>query len=157
MKRMITNGWNHRDIVIQKENEYYLIEKENDDAYWLCSISCKDHSYSFHRLLLSNNQLSELALDGLEKDCIHDIGYNGERWEGDLCQGQLFGYGKLFDADGYLCYKGLMIQDRKEIFGEEYYPQTDVVEYRGMFYRNKRHGFGELSRLERDSYWKLFI
>lgn len=71
-----------------------------------------------------------------------DLSDEGDRWEGSCVDGKPFGYGVLFDKDNCMVFSGFMYEEEKVCFGEEYYADNGVIEYRGMFVHNQRHGWG---------------
>lgn len=73
-----------------------------------------------------------------------DLSEEGERWEGSSLRGHPFGYGCLFDTNGHPAYLGVMFEEKKECYGEEYYEGNGIVEYRGTFMNGLRHGWGSL-------------
>ena len=75
---------------------------------------------------------------------ILDMDNNGMRWEGIVVKGHPFGYGSLYNNENELIYRGVMIGDKKECFGIDFYPGFDIIEYIGCYWNNERHGFGVL-------------
>ena len=73
-----------------------------------------------------------------------DMHNNGMRWEGIVVNGHPFGYGSLYNDDNELTYRGVMIVDKKEGFGIDFYPGLGMIEYCGCYCNNERHGFGML-------------
>ena len=67
---------------------------------------------------------------------------NGERWEGDSFRGEPFGYGCFYDENNKLIYCGYVFQGKKVCYGEEYYPESNTIEYCGNFVNGLRHGRG---------------
>ena len=53
-----------------------------------------------------------------------------------------FGYGNVYNEDNNLIYSGVVFKGKKVCFGEEFYPDTETVEYRGVFVNDLRHGKG---------------
>ena len=85
----------------------------------------------------------EIDLSGLLSDCILDLSFSGERWEGDVFNCSPCGWGCYYDDRGELLYHGLMIGDKKMYYGTEYYPKYDMmVKYQGNWINNKHFGVG---------------
>ena len=55
-----------------------------------------------------------------------------------------FGYGSLYNSSNELIYRGVMINDKKECFGIDFFSGLNQIEYIGCYYNNERHGFGKL-------------
>ena len=89
-----------------------------------------------HPISVSNSRI--------ESNCVIDISNDGKRWEGSCLNGSPFGYGSLFNSSNELIYQGVMIKDKKECFGIEFYPDLSQIEYIGCYWNNERHGFGML-------------
>ena len=85
----------------------------------------------------------EINLDGLWNDCILDLTFSGERWEGDVFGCIPCGWGCYYDDRGELLYYGLMIGDKKVYYGTEYYSNYDMrIKYQGNWINNKYFGVG---------------
>ena len=106
--------------------EYNMITKE------LKLSERKRNESQFHNLNLSESQSWRII----------DQSSKGFRWEGLCVHNSSCGYGNLFNDDNELMYRGVMINDKKECFGTEYYPGLGLVEYIGCYCNNERHGFG---------------
>ena len=66
----------------------------------------------------------------------------GDRWEGCCLNGIPIGNGKIYNSNNKLVYRGFMYNNKKVCYGEEYYEDSNVVEYRGCFMNGLRHGCG---------------
>lgn len=85
----------------------------------------------------------EIDLSGLLSDCILDLTFSGERWEGDVFNCTPCGWGCYYDDRGELLYHGLMIGDKKMYYGTEYYSKYDMmIKYQGNWINNKYFGVG---------------
>ena len=73
-----------------------------------------------------------------------DISNEGIRLEGSCLNGSPFGPVCLMNESNELIYRGVMIRDKKECFGIDFYPDLNEIEYIGCYYNNDRHGFGML-------------
>ena len=84
------------------------------------------------------------SISNMESVSMIDVSNDGLRWEGDCSNNSPLGYGSLYNNDNELIYRGVMIGDKKECFGIDFYPGLDIVEYIGCYWNNERHGFGML-------------
>ena len=73
-----------------------------------------------------------------------DVSNSGLRWEGPCLNNLPFGYGSMYNSSNELIYRGVMIGDKKECFGIDYYPGLNKTKYCGCYWNNERHGFGML-------------
>ena len=92
----------------------------------------------------------DLDLTRVEHDSIIDLSPEGDRWEGDVLDGEPYGYGCLYTPDSLLSYQGFMLNSVKTGYGMEYYTDmnTAQIHYEGTYVDGKYHGIGEL--IERD-------
>lgn len=77
-------------------------------------------------------------------NCIIDLDHNGKRWEGSELAGLPFGFGRIFNSENGLLYRGYMFNGKKICFGTEFYEDGKTVEYIGNFMNDLRHGWGIL-------------
>lgn len=83
-------------------------------------------------------------LSCIKYDSVIDVSTDGLRWEGTSLHCVPFGYGSLYNSYNELVYRGVMIGDRKECFGIDFFPGLDVPQYCGCYWNNRRHGYGML-------------
>ena len=69
---------------------------------------------------------------------------DGTRIEGCCLNYSPSGYVCLMNVSNELKYEGVMIDDKKECFGIEFYPDLSQIKYIGCYWNNERHGFGML-------------
>ena len=105
--------------------------------------------------MYEENELKEI-LNG-ENDCI-DLSANGKRWEGGVKNGKPCGYGVLFNEEGRKEYEGFMMDEKKCLYGMEYYDDIERVSYAGCYCDGYRYGKGiEYDRngnVEYDGMWR---
>ena len=85
---------------------------------------------------------------------------HGSRFEGlILTEGKFgipFGYGEMYDDDGILVYKGIMIDWKRFGYGTSYH-NNDAVEYEGYWCDDNRFGIGKMydrrDNLLKDCLW----
>lgn len=78
------------------------------------------------------------------KGTIIDLDDNGRRWEGDAFNGNPFGYGCYYNANNQIVYSGFTYEGNYVCYGEEYYSDTNTIEYHGTYMNGMRHGYGSL-------------
>ena len=80
----------------------------------------------------------------MESNCIVDLTFRGERWEGQTLDGRPFGWGELFDSDNRLVYQGFMFGSARICYGTSYYRDlpTEVIRYQGNYGWNEALGYG---------------
>ena len=98
------------------------------------------------RLLRGDDEgeLEEMDLSELKENGIIDLNDEGRRWEGKVLQGEMFGYGCLYDEENRLEYEGWMIEGVKRCYGIEYWNDLRVKKYSGCYYNGMKHGYGLL-------------
>ena len=95
-------------------------------------------------------------LELLEKGIV-DLEH-GSRFEGQLLRGSKipFGFGEMYDDDGILIYKGIIINGKRIGFGRSYH-NNGVLEYEGFWCDNHYFGTGKVydrrSRMMMDTVW----
>ena len=92
----------------------------------------------------NSSEWIEMNMDSFIKNDIVDLNENGTRWEGDSLNGSPLGYGRIYNPENQLIYKGFMFEGMKVCFGEEYYGDIGIVEYEGNYYKNMKNGYGKL-------------
>ena len=91
-----------------------------------------------HELLSVNGE----DVSGIENRVL-DLSDDGERWEGDVLDGQPYGWGVLYDKEGEKAYEGFRIGDVSVCYGTQYYTDIGVIEYEGEICEGKRWGRGK--------------
>ena len=142
-------------------NKYYtgVLEQQGlvISKQWISSISkLKDKSIQQVDFNLKTKEVSiskkdkneyeniSSSISNMESVSMIDVSNDGLRWEGDCSNNSPLGYGSLYNNDNELIYRGVMIGDKKECFGIDFYPGFDIIEYIGCYWNNERHGFGVL-------------
>ena len=104
-----------------------------------------------------SQQWIEKEMTGFKSDDILDLCDTGDRWEGGCINGDPFGYGKYFNKDNNIKYIGFIYNGMKVCIGTEYYEDQSIVQYEGLYYKNKRNGNGilynKLNELVYDGLW----
>ena len=80
----------------------------------------------------------------IQTNSVIDLSNNGMRFEGSSRNNSPFGYIRLINNLNEVVYQGVMINNKKECFGIDFYPGVSIVEYCGCYWNNERHGFGML-------------
>ena len=73
---------------------------------------------------------------------ILDLSVDGDRWEGDVLNGQPCGWGVLFDKNNERVYEGFRIDEKSVCYGRTYYSDISRVEYEGEWCDGMRWGRG---------------
>ena len=105
-------------------------------------------SYDGKRMIVVDVAKKELlrvdgvGLRGVKHDQILDLNVDGKRWEGDVLNGNPYGWGRLYNGDGRLVYEGFRIGTVNVCYGFGYYGNGGVIEYKGELCGGKRWGRG---------------
>ena len=87
-----------------------------------------------------------------------DLNDEGERWEGEVHQGQPYGWGVLYDKEGEKKYEGFRIGDVNVCYGTLYYSDIRTKEYQGEWCGGQRWGRGtHFDRSEKVAYSGVWI
>ena len=103
--------------------------------------------------VLGNHQIGDISINEeqsiVEEEGIVDLDH-GSRFEGlvlkDEKEGKIgspFGYGKMYDDDGLLLYKGIMISWKRFGYGKSYHT-NGLKEYEGYWCDDNRFGRGKV-------------
>ena len=124
---------------------------------WITSITkCKygafkryDYNLRTKELKISKKERKEPEFILIETPYIHSnstvaASIDGTRIEGCCMNNSPSGYVCLMNVSNELKYEGVMIDDKKECFGIEFYPDLSQIKYIGCYWNNERHGFGML-------------
>ena len=143
-------------ILMFKETNYFIgLNRKNCLSIkeeWISSVVISDKVVKTYRYNIKTKETTvadhgELALSfsfDSHYYAITDMNNNGMRWEGIVKIDSPCGYGSLYNDDNKLIYRGVMIGDKKECFGIDFYPGLEKIEYIGCYCNNERHGFGIL-------------
>ena len=91
------------------------------------------------RKLLSVNKED---LSGVDHNQVLDLSDEGERWEGDVLNGQPDGWGVEYDSENRMAYEGFRLGEVNVCYGIQYYSDLGVIEYKGEWFEGKRWGRG---------------
>lgn len=70
---------------------------------------------------------------------------SGRRWEGDIIDGIPFGICEYYDEDNRLCYKGIVIDGERDIWGIQYFELSlELPEYIGFWKNNEKLSVGDM-------------
>lgn len=89
----------------------------------------------------NESEFIPIRISNRETDYVIDISNDGLRWEGPCVNQPLFSNGSLYKSLNELIYRGLIVDDSKDCFGIDSYPDLDIIEYCGCNWNNRRHGF----------------
>ena len=83
-------------------------------------------------------------IESIQHNRVLDLNDEGERWEGDVLDGNPYGWGVLYDEDNQIVYEGFKLDYHYEGYGRTYYPDLHRVEYEGGWWDGDRWGKGTL-------------
>ena len=120
------------------------VSKSNDNE-----LECFDYNLITKELKMSKraNMYSDFISEpifNIQTNSVIDLSNNGMRFEGSSRNNSPFGYIRLINNLNEVVYQGVMINNKKECFGIDFYPGVSIVEYCGCYWNNERHGFGML-------------
>ena len=75
---------------------------------------------------------------------IVDLSVDGDRWEGDVLDGEPYGWGVLYNAHNERVYEGFRVGEKNSCYGRKYYADIDRIEYEGEWCDGMRWGRGVL-------------
>ena len=144
-KEMIPNGW----IVLILSNRECVVLKFNNGIFMNQGFVVNDQKvlkvFGNHQIGdISYNEEQSIVVEG-----IVDLDH-GSRFEGlvltDEKEGKIgipFGYGEMYDDDGLLLYKGIMINWKRFGYGTSYH-DNGLIEYEGYWCDDNRFGSGKV-------------
>ena len=110
--------------------------------------------------VFGNHQMGHISYnDGVIVKGIIDLDH-GSRFEGKVLKngkiGIPFGYGEMYDDDGLLLYKGIMINWKRFGYGTSYH-DNGLIEYEGYWFDDNRFGIGKVydryGKLVKECFW----
>ena len=87
-------------------------------------------------------RVEDVDLSKVEHNEIVDMSVDGDRWEGDVLNGEPCGWGVLYNKDNIRVYEGFRVGEVNECYGVSYYSDIGSIEYEGEWYDGKRWGRG---------------
>lgn len=132
------------DDYLHMKNDVITYSEKTESI--VCLIQCNVSDKTMHVSTRSDDSFiwNEINMDGLKENAIIDLSDKGNRWEGNLLNGNPFGFGCIFDEENQLIYHGFMFNGKKVCFGTCFYGDCGLVEYVGNFYKNSKCGYGKL-------------
>ena len=82
------------------------------------------------------------SVSAIEHNKTVELGDEGGKWEGDVCDGKPCGWGIQYDKDGNMIYEGFRVEDVNVCYGTRYYPENHQIAYVGNWHMGKRWGRG---------------
>ena len=74
-------------------------------------------------------EVEGVDLSEMKRNEILDLSVEGDRWEGDVLNGNPCGWGVLFDKNNRMMYEGFRMGDVNMCYGRTYYSDISRVEY----------------------------
>ena len=87
-------------------------------------------------------EVEGMDLSEMKRNEIVDLSVEGDRWEGDVLNGNPCGWGVLFDKNNERVYEGFRIDGKSVCYGRTYYSNVLRVEYEGEWCDGGRWGRG---------------
>ena len=87
-------------------------------------------------------EVEGMDLSEMKRNEIVDLSVEGDRWEGDVLNGNPCGWGVLFDKNNERVYEGFRIDEKNVCYGRTYYSNVLRVEYEGEWCDGMRWGRG---------------
>ena len=87
-------------------------------------------------------RVEDVDLSKVEHNEIVDLSVDGDRWEGDVLNGEPCGWGVLYNKDNIRVYEGFRVGEVNECYGVSYYSDTGFIEYEGEWCDGKPWGRG---------------
>ena len=81
-------------------------------------------------------------VSGMKHNEILDLSVDGDRWEGDVLNGNPYGWGVLFDKRNRMVYEGFQINGVHVCYGRAYYADLSKIAYEGEWCEGMRWGRG---------------
>lgn len=111
---------------------------------FVVSVDIANCSVTYLLQVIDGMLIEDDSFQCIESNCIVDLSFRGERWEGQTLDGRPFGWGKYFDSDNRLLYQGFMFGSTRICYGSSYYRNLskEVVRYQGNYGWNEALGYG---------------
>ena len=81
-------------------------------------------------------------VSGMKHNEILDLSVDGDRWEGDVLNGNPYGWGVLYDKRNRMVYEGFQINGVHVCYGRAYYADLSKIAYEGEWCEGMRWGRG---------------
>ena len=127
-----------REYVVLRKKGFYryregLIEKPHSVVMELGLNGVIEVNVESHELL---------NVSGIEHAKVLDLSDDGERWEGDVLNGEPYGWGVLYNSENRRVYEGFRVGEVNVCYGTRYYSDIQKVDYEGEICEGKRWGRG---------------
>ena len=157
--QMKVDGW----ISLILSNREFVVMKFNNGVFMNQGFVVNDQKI----LIVIGNQIGDISYNEEQSTRVVEEGIvdldHGSRFEGlvlkDEKEGKMgipFGYGEMYDDDGLLLYKGIIINWKRFGYGTSYH-DNGLVEYEGYWCNDNRFGRGKVydrrERLMKDCNW----
>ena len=111
---------------------------------FVVSVDIANCSVTYLLQVIDGMLIEDDSFQCVESNCIIDLSFCGERWEGQTLDGRPFGWGKYFDSDNRLVYQGFMFGSARICYGLSYYRNLpkEVIRYQGNYGWNEALGYG---------------
>ena len=87
-------------------------------------------------------EVEGVDLSEMKRNEILDLSVEGDRWEGDVLNGNPCGWGVMYDKNNERVYEGFRIDGKSVCYGRTYYSDISRLEYEGEWCDGGRWGRG---------------
>ena len=87
-------------------------------------------------------EVEGVDLSEMKHNELLDLSVEGDRWEGDVLNGNPCGWGVLYDKNNERVYEGFRIDEKNVCYGRTYYSDISRLEYEGEWCDGGRWGRG---------------
>ena len=87
-------------------------------------------------------EVEGVDLSEMKRNEIVDLSVEGDRWEGDVLNGNPCGWGVVYDKNNERVYEGFRIDEKNVCYGRTYYSDISRLEYEGEWCDGGRWGRG---------------
>lgn len=141
-KHYLTGLFGQEGLIIDGSSIACIIKSGNSRIKYIYNLETKEIEGIEHYGTQSKGLFNDLS--EIQPNSITNNSNDMMHYEGPCTNNCSFGYVSLFNCTNELLYQGVIINDKKECFGIDYYPDLGIVEYCGCYWNNQRHGFGML-------------
>ena len=120
------------------------MHQESDGSFLLVECCISNNTMKVVQWNIRDQTLFSIDDANVLHSQIIDLNDDGDRWEGSVLNDKPFGYGKLFNESNVVMYQGFLFEGMKYGYGEEFYPDSKTLFYKGSFVHDQRHGSGSL-------------
>lgn len=143
-KIVIASGINNKHTYLSIVGNSITQEKVNEDGTkTIIKANIQTKRIKVQSISLNGERI-EMGMSNDIRNSVVDISLSGDRWEGDVLNGEPCGWGELYNELNDCIYEGFMYKQSLVCYGTKYYSSIHRIEYDGMLYDNCQMGYGKL-------------